>query len=142
MSYTSFTSPNSNGVTLLKCVDLTYHLLTRLDAGSRSQVKLSTMKEVRNGFSIIRNLLPDEKSVMLSLSDIFGAVDIIEKSNVQYLTADMKETIVEGINTFKTNLCCNAYNYYLDHDVPVNNNTKAVLTDVVKIALNEGLLKP
>ena len=124
----------------LKCLELLNYLLERVSGETRKQVQVRDATAVKDGLVTVNMTLKDER-IFPEIGDLIIAIDEIEKSGVTYLTAPMKNVIVEGLNSLKTSIGLEAYEYFKVNTFDVNDKTIPLGREIVEIALEQGALK-
>lgn len=124
----------------LKCIELLNYLLDKISGETRKQIMVKDATAVRNGLITVNTTLKEER-VLPEISDLIVAIDEIEKSGVTYLTAQMKNVVVQGLNSIKTDIASKAYEYLKTNTFEVTDKTIPLAREVVEIALEQGLLK-
>jgi len=129
------------GNNLLTSVDLFDFLLVKLDAGSRSQIKVTVLPQLVNSLTSITALLKDD-ILTSQITDLINAVNIIKDSGVSYMSAEMKSTIVDGIRDLRSEVCSQIFDFYSEHDFEPTEQLIKTMTGVVKTCLESGKIKP
>lgn len=124
----------------LKCIELLNYLLDRISGETRKQILVKDAVAVRNGLVTVNSTLKEDR-VLPEISDLIVAIDEIEKSGVTYLTAQMKNVVVQGLKSIKADIACKAYEYLKTNEFDVTEKTKPIAREVVEIALQQGVLK-
>lgn len=134
------TNPNT-GNNLVTCIQMYDFLLNKMDAGSRSQVKATMLPQIEQGLITSQTIVTDNQ-FLITITDLLDAIDVIKKSGVTYLTAEMKTSIVEGINSIRATMCEQAYKFYCENDFTPTEQTIPVYRGIVKTCLETGVIRP
>lgn len=142
----------------LECIAMLLYLETKLKIGQRVQVEVGVVDELSTILLQISKKLENQQSVgtMTSsiISDIVMSTDTIRKtSGLIYLPDKMRDTLLEGIASLKSDLCVGAYHYFTLHELPeevcnqiesgveYSQSPKEVLREVASVAIAAGLYR-
>lgn len=120
------------GTKYLEVLSMLDMMLKKLDAGTRTQVP----KSVAVGISREINMVMDKLTVVntpLWVVDYAKSVESIAASDVTYLSNNMKQSIVEGLEQLKTEVAKHTYVYYSTHDFTPREKTIPLLREVVRL---------
>lgn len=82
------------------------------------------------------NRVDDDTSKTFLVDVLSGCAVAQQNSAVQYLSASMKDVLVEGIDKALATIADLAWDYYLEHDVPEGHDS--VLRTIVEYHLFKG----
>lgn len=127
----------------LECIALLKYLLNLLYEGQRTQVPLSVTEEVASNLLNIKTLMGKDLSTdcEAAINDCMSAsTQLMHMTGMQVLSANMKNILVEGVSTVVSTLSLEAFEYYKTHDFEDNDQTRPIVMDIVKCALEEGVI--
>ena len=126
----------------LKCIALLEHLRKMLYAGQRKQVSVQSVPQIEQTIIGVQTMLKDENLPLIqaNLNDIMGSLIHVKSiPNLQCLTENMKQSIVDSVDSMITDLCLTAFKYYSVNDFEPTEPTIKVMRKVVKVALEKGV---
>lgn len=125
---------------MLECLAMLKYLLSRLEAGKRVQVPVSTYNEIK------QVLIPLYKKVavfsndetQLAMEQLIEAVNLVDVSSLQYLTDAARDAIVEGINFLQDAISMQAFDFFKMNDFEPTDQIIPLMRDVVRVAAMKG----
>ena len=128
----------------LECLSLLNYLLDKLHAGQRQQVAVGTLTEVMTALLSVNKKLSkafeDDPMLENQIQDIMGSLNTIKSTQgLVFLTDNMKEILVDGINDLKGSICLDAYHYFQIHDFEPTEQVIPLMRTVVEVALEKGV---
>ena len=127
----------------LECIALLRYLLQRLCEGQRVQVPVTVVEEVISNLLNVKTLLGEEVSpkVQMLLNDnMVAASQIRDMQGMESLTGSMKDILVDGVNSIKSSIELEAFEYYKTHDFDDTEEVIPIMRSVVTTALAEGVI--
>ena len=123
----------------LECIELLNNALQLLRDGQREQVPVARLPEVQTLVTRVMLRLTDLPLAMVRCNDVIGAMDIAQRrKDMLNLTQRMRDIIVNGLHDCLDTVCDAGWDYYTEHDVPISEDTKPLLTTLVANHFNRG----
>lgn len=127
----------------LKCIEMLAYALTRLNAGQRTQVSVKSCTDiqmvlVRVQKNLAKDLNPLEQSI---ISDVLQAIELAAQTpGLLYLTDEMKNAMIDGINELRSSIAVKAFNYFVTNEFEPTEAIIPLMRDVVKMCLDKGVI--
>lgn len=127
----------------LKCIEMLAYALNRLNAGQRTQVSIQSCTDIQMVLVKVQKSLATELSPLeLSIiSDVLQAIDLAQKTpGLLYLTDEMKNAMIDGINELRSSIAVKAFNYFIVNEFEPTEAIIPLMRDVVKMCLDKGVI--
>lgn len=128
---------------MLESITMLNYLLTKLEAGKRTQVSIAVYDELKT------ILIPLYKKVssfsneqtQFRMTALLEAVNLVKLGDtVQFIPDAARDALVEGIQNVKESIGLQAYDYYKFHDFEPTASIIPIMRDVVRIAAMKGVI--
>ena len=125
----------------LESIVLLDYALKKLNAGKRDQVAVSTLTEIQQVVKVATTKLGENPGLVykMALEDLLEALSTAQSlSGMLSITDKMKQTVVDGVMTLKTEVCRLAFKYYSTHEFEVTESVIPTMREVVKVQFLGG----
>lgn len=119
----------------LDCIEMLNYGLKILHAEERVQVQTNKMPELLMVLMRVAEKVGTEQSVSYATvhNDLLQAIGVVQDmTSVKLLSDNMKQTLVDGLNTLKLEVSKLAYEYYSTNDFEPTEEVIPLMRDVVK----------
>ena len=124
----------------LDCIELLRLALQVLKEGKRDQVPISKVAEVQTLVLRCMDRCRDLPLISTRCEDVLLAANLAQSNkSLMCLTNTMRDALVRGVRACLSGICEASWDYYMENDVMVTNETEPLLrTIVVYHYLGEG----
>ena len=122
----------------LKCIAMLNYALRVLKADTRQSVPVSKMSELLTLLTSLRAMLNADQvqdtMVQVKMMDLLSSVVQIQKSaqGIMTLTDNMKQGLIDGVNSVKDSVCVEAFKFYRTNDFEPTPEVIPVMREVVE----------
>lgn len=121
----------------IESFSLVEYALSALKHKERAQVSLSKVNEVKLcALQINKKIGQDEgvSDIKLALEQLIIGLDALSGVNVEFLTDDMKTSLLKACINLRNTIAKQAYAYYMDNKFVVNETTIPLMREIIAIA--------